>query len=154
MHNQLNNFILELEDGFKVEGQSFGADIPVSGEIVFCTAVTGYTESITDPSYAGQLLVFTQPMIGNYGIPDYKTDKKDIYGISETFESDKPHLKAVICQEYISSKQHWEASMTLGDYLIQNNIVGLSNIDTRQLTLHIREHGSCIARIYKNDSIK
>jgi carbamoyl-phosphate synthase small subunit len=154
MNPQQNNFILELEDGFKVEGQSFGADIPVSGEIVFCTAVTGYTESITDPSYAGQLLVFTQPMIGNYGIPNDKTDKKDIYGISEAFESDKPYLKAVICQEYISSKQHWEASMTLGDYLIQNNIVGLSNIDTRQLTLHIREHGSCMARIYKNDSIQ
>lgn len=137
--------ILELEDGNKFVGIYFGAKERISGELVFQTNTTGYPEAITDPSYASQILTFTTPMLGNYGFPKMK---KDEYGLDITIESSKPSIKAVICQEYVNNYNHWEAESSLSDYLKKHNIVGISDIDTRELTKYIRSIGSCKAIIY------
>ena len=119
-------------------------------EIVFQTGMVGYTESLTDPSYCDQFLVYTYPIIGNYGVPK---DELDEFGISKVFESDRVHPKALIVQECIddNSYSHWQAEKGLSEWLNENKVVGVSGIDTRELTKIIREYGTMNAKIVPFD---
>ena len=138
---------LVLEDGTIYEGTSFGYEKSVSGEVVFYTAMTGYPESLTDPSYAGQILVPTYPMIGNYGVP--VDDVKD--GISKFRESNKKHCKALIISDYSSRFSHKKNKKSLGDWLKEQQIPGLFGIDTRALTQKLRDNGAMLGKILFDD---
>ena len=138
-----NKATLVLEDGSKFTGYSFAYEGAVAGEIVFNTAMTGYPESLTDPSYRGQILVLTYPSIGNYGVPG-KTEKD---GMLEFFESEHIHTTALIISDYSEKFNHWNASQSLGDWLTSEKVPGLFGIDTRKLTKIIREKGSMLAKI-------
>ena len=102
--------ILRLSDGTTFEGYSFGADVPVSGEVVFNTAMMGYPESLTDPSYAGQLMTLTYPLVGNYGVPEFSF-RPD--GLATFMESDRIYARAIICSEYSGEYSHWNGHETL-----------------------------------------
>ncbi len=134
---------LILEDGTEFEGKSFGSEKSVAGEVVFYTAMVGYPESLTDPSYTGQILVSTYPMIGNYGAP---SDSK-ANGINEFFESHKIHITGLIISDYSVEYSHWNAVKSLGNWLKENDIPGLFDIDTRALTKILREKGSMLGKI-------
>ena len=134
---------LILEDGTVLEGKSFGYEKSVAGEVVFYTAMTGYPESLTDPSYTGQILVSTYPLIGNYGVPkDHKEN-----GIHKHFESDRIHITGLIVSDYSVGFSHWNATRSLGDWLKSQHIPGLFDIDTRLLTKILREKGSLLGKI-------
>ncbi len=130
---------LFLEDGTKLEGESFGSEINSSGEVVFNTGMAGYPESLTDPSYFGQILVLTYPIIGNYGVPP-----------REFYESGKIWVKGLIVQNYIDKPSHFESLKTLGEWLREENIPAISGIDTRALTLKLRQHGVMLGKIDLN----
>ena len=135
--------LLILEDGTIFEGQAFGADVDVTGEIVFNTGMTGYQESITDQSYNGQILTFTYPLVGNYGV------NRDDY------ESIKPTTKGVVVSEASRRASNWRNQMTLDEFLKAKNIPGISGIDTRALTKIIRQHGTMKATLASpGDSIE
>ncbi len=121
---------LTLEDGTIYRGESFGAKADVAGEVVFNTGMTGYQEVLTDPSYCGQIVAMTYPLVGNYGIN----------GID--LESAKPQVKAFIVRESCELPSNWRCETTLNEYLEKNRICGLSGIDTRALTRRIREKGT------------
>ncbi|MDY4613523.1 MAG: carbamoyl-phosphate synthase domain-containing protein, partial [Sodaliphilus sp.] len=135
---------LILEDGTKFEGFSFGATKSCSGEVVFNTGMTGYPESLTDPSYLGQILVSTFPLIGNYGVP---SRKEELDGMSEYLESEKIHPQAIVCQDYSTEYSHWQSVSSLSDWLIEENVVGICGIDTRALTKILRDKGSMLGKI-------
>ncbi len=135
---------LILEDGTEFCGWSFGAERNVSGEVVFNTAMTGYPESLTDPSYAGQILVSTYPLIGNYGVPE--TGIMD-NGLPLLMESERIHAKALVVADYSESYSHWNAKESLASWLKRENIPAITGIDTRRLTMLIREQGVMIGRI-------
>ena len=135
--------ILELEDGSRYEGRSFGHEQSVSGELVFYTAMTGYPESLTDPSYKGQILIPTYPMIGNYGVPD--DEQRD--GISRFFESDHIQCTALVISDYSDRYSHWDSRRSLGTWLKQEGVPGLCGIDTRELTKKLREKGAMLGKI-------
>ena len=122
--------VLLLEDGQTFYGQQFGAATEAIGEVVFHTAMTGYQEILTDPSYAQQMVVMTYPMIGNYGI------------IAQDAEANRLHLKALIIKELSHTASNWRHELTLEQYLIQHNVVGFCGIDTRALVNHLRTHGA------------
>jgi len=124
-----NKAIIVLEDGTFYEGTAFGAAVTSWGEIVFITSMTGYQEMLTDPSFAGQIVVPTYPLIGNYGIN------------SEDFESCKIQVRGFVVREYCPTPSHWQSTSTLDDYLKAGSVPGLSSIDTRSLTRHIRSLG-------------
>ena len=135
--------LLILEDGTIFEGKAFGADLDVTGEIVFNTGMTGYQESITDQSYNGQILTFTYPLVGNYGI------NRDDY------ESITPTCKGVVVSENTRRANNWRNQMTLDEFLKSKNIPGISGIDTRALTKIIRKHGTMKATLASDgDSIE
>jgi len=140
---------LILEDGQEFEGFSFGNENAVAGEIVFNTAMTGYPESLTDPSYKGQILVLTYPSIGNYGVPG-KDVEDNMYRF---FESENIHISALIITDYSEKHSHWNATQSLGDWLKEENIPALFGIDTRMLTKIIREKGSMLAKIIFEEDI-
>ena len=135
--------VLELEDGTIYEGKSFGCVKPCAGEVVFNTAMTGYPESLTDPSYEGQILVTTYPLLGNYGVPPKTAEG----GIADYLESDRIHCEAIICQDYSWAYSHWLAEQSLSEWLVSENIPGICGIDTRALTKRLREKGSMLGRI-------
>lgn len=137
--------ILTLEDGARYEGMSFGYEHPCAGEVVFNTAMTGYPESLTDPSYEGQILVTTYPLLGNYGVPS--PEVKDAEGVVEYFESERIHCEAIICQDYSQFPSHWLSERPLSDWLKEEKIVGVTGIDTRALTKRLREKGSMLGKI-------
>ncbi len=138
---------LVLEDGTRFEGKSFGYDKSVAGEVVFYTAMTGYPESLTDPSYTGQILVSTYPLIGNYGVPiDEKKDE-----IHAHYESHKAHISGLIISDYSAEYSHWNAMMSLGDWLKESKVPGLYGIDTRALTKILRVKGSMMGKIEFED---
>lgn len=139
----LKKACLVLEDGTIFEGTSFGYEQSVSGEVVFYTAMTGYPESLTDPSYKGQILVPTYPMIGNYGVPvdNIKDD------LPEFFESDKIHCTALVISDYSFAYSHWNSQKSLGQWLKDQKVPGLFGIDTRALTKKLREHGAMLGKI-------
>lgn len=132
--------ILVLEDGTIFRGKSFGYEDTVSGEVVFNTAMTGYPESLTDPSYRGQILVTTYPILGNYGVPSVTEHP-------ERFESDRIHPCAIVCQDYSHVPSHWQSVWSLGDWLKEQKVIGVYDIDTRALTRHLRDKGSMLGRI-------
>lgn len=134
---------LILEDGTKFEGRSFGYEGSTAGEVVFNTAMTGYPESLTDPSYEGQILVTTYPILGNYGVPP-RREKDDV---SEYYESHHIHCKAIVAQDYSWNHSHWQATRSLSEWLNEEKIPGVYGIDTRQLTKHLREKGSMLGKI-------
>lgn len=136
--------VLVLSDGTRLEGFSFGAECSVSGEVVFNTAMVGYPEALTDPSYRGQLLTLTFPMVGNYGVP---SDVKDDLGLSVYFESEQVHITALIVSEYSAESCHWNLKQSLSDWLTANKIPALYGIDTRALTQRIRDHGAMLGKI-------
>jgi carbamoyl-phosphate synthase small subunit len=121
--------ILVLEDGSVHEGHSFGAKTTAHGEVVFSTSMTGYQEMLTDPSYAGQILVPTYPLIGNYGINE------------SDFESRQIQVRGFVVREYCPRPSHWQSTRTLDEFLLVNGIPGLSGIDTRALTRRLRSSG-------------
>ncbi len=135
---------LTLEDGSVFEGWSFGSERNVRGEVVFNTAMTGYPESLTDPSYAGQILTFTYPLIGNYGVPT--VDKAD-NGLPLLMESERIHVAAIIVADYSPMYSHWNAQESLAQWLRHEGIPALTGIDTRRLTMLLREHGVMMGRI-------
>jgi carbamoyl-phosphate synthase small subunit len=134
---------LTLEDGTIFTGKSFGSETAVAGEVVFYTAMTGYPESLTDPSYTGQILVSTFPMIGNYGVPFNKQEN----GIHKFYESHKMHISGLIISDYSFEFSHWNAEKSLSDWLKEYNVPGLFDIDTRALTKILREKGSMLGKI-------
>jgi carbamoyl-phosphate synthase small subunit len=140
--NKKEAFLL-LEDGSKFSGWSFGSLRNSNGEIVFNTGMVGYPETLTDPSYRGQILVLTYPLVGNYGIPDVETDD----GLMINFESNKIHPEALIVSEYSENYSHWNAKKSLSSWLIENNIPAIYGIDTRKLTKKIRQHGTMLGKI-------
>lgn len=129
---------LTLEDGTRFQGTSFGSNTPAAGEVVFNTAMTGYPESLTDPSYRGQLLCLTYPLIGNYGIPG--EEKED--DLHKFRESSSIHISGLIVSDYSVRYSHWNASESLHQWLEKNDIPGIYGIDTRALTKRLREKGS------------
>lgn len=135
---------LLLEDGTLFEGKSFGYEAPAAGEVVFNTAMTGYPESLTDPSYEGQILVTTYPILGNYGVPPER--EKD--AVSEFLESSKIHCRGIIAQDYSWQPSHWLSTRSLDKWLQDEKIPGIYGIDTRALTKHLREKGSMLGKIY------
>jgi len=136
---------LHLEDGTTITGTSFGCHTSVEGEVVFATGMVGYPESLTDPSYQGQILTLTSPMVGNYGVPNRNTI--DEYGLPAFFESTKIHAQGLLVQDYSHHYSHWNAASSLGDWLKEEGIPGLCDIDTRMLTKKIREKGALLGRI-------
>lgn len=136
----MNNSCLVLENGEVFFGKSFGKIGEVFGEVVFNTSMMGYQEILSDPSYAGQLVTLTYPLIGNYGIND------------EDIESYNPHARALIIRKLCKNHSNFRADMTLSDYLVKNNIIGIEGIDTRKLTFIIREKGAMRAGISSLDN--
>ncbi|MBU0547724.1 MAG: glutamine-hydrolyzing carbamoyl-phosphate synthase small subunit, partial [Candidatus Omnitrophica bacterium] len=131
--------ILALEDGKVFKGESFGATGESYGEVVFNTSMAGYQEILTDPSYKGQIVTMTYPLIGNYGI-----NREDV-------ESRKPFVEGFVVRECSKIASNWRSRISLADYLKENNIVAIEGIDTRQLTLHIRQAGAMKALISTED---
>ena len=135
---------LILSDGTVFCGWSFGFEGETVGEVVFNTAMTGYPESLTDPSYAGQILVTTFPLIGNYGVPDTGIGED---GLPLFMESDRIHPKAIVVADYSEQYSHWNAKESLASWLKREKVPGISGIDTRRLTKVLREHGVMMGRI-------
>ena len=135
---------LILDDGSQFSGHSFGYECNTTGEVVFNTAMTGYPESLTDPSYAGQILVTTFPLIGNYGVPDTGVGDD---GLPLFMESERIHPKALIVADYSERYSHWNAKESLSDWLKRGKVPAITGIDTRRLTKVLREHGVMMGRI-------
>ena len=133
---------LILEDGTEFYGWSFGYEANAVGEVVFNTAMTGYPESLTDPSYAGQILVTTYPLIGNYGVPETGGEPLPTF-----MESEKIHVKGLIVADYSEKYSHWNAKESLSEWLKREGIPALTGINTRKLTKRIRERGVMRGRI-------
>ncbi|XP_047528127.1 CAD protein isoform X2 [Vanessa atalanta] len=140
---------LVLADGSVFQGRSFGAQVPVEGEVVFQTGMVGYPESLTDPSYHAQILVLTYPLIGNYGIPD--ENEYDEHGLPRWFESKRIWATGLIVGQVSTHASHWRARKSLGKWLAQNGVPGLCEIDTRALTYRLRE-GVTLGRIIQSVS--
>ena len=142
----MNNTVkvrLTLEDGTVYLGRSFGAPSSAAGEVVFNTAMTGYPESLTDPSYKGQILCLTYPLVGNYGAPG-KSEENDLYNF---YESSSIHISGLIVSDYSFNYSHWNASESLDEWLKRNGIPGIFGIDTRALTKRIREKGAMLGKV-------
>ena len=137
---------LLLENGSEFSGISFGSQRSMSGEVVFNTAMTGYPESLTDPSYKGQILVLTYPLVGNYGVPDESVEEN----LFKHFESDRLHISGLIVSDYSAEYSHWNAKRSLGDWLAEHEIPGIHGIDTRQLTKILREKGTMLGKLIKD----
>ena len=144
----MKNVTLVLEDGTKFHGQSFGYDQPVAGEVVFNTAMMGYPESLTDPSYAGQLMTLTYPLVGNYGVPPFSVEPN---GLATFMESDKIYASAIIVADYSEKYSHWNAVESLASWLKREHVPGITGIDTRELTKVLREHGVMMGKIIFDD---
>ncbi len=141
---------LILDDGTILDGMGFGYSTTIFGELVFNTGMVGYTETLTDPSYAGQILTLTYPLVGNYGVPDPSQKDKD--GISKYFESDKIQVRGLVIHQLSETASHWNLSMTLDEWLYKEKIPGISGIDTRALTKKLRENGVMMAALVVSDS--
>ena len=142
---------LILENGDEFKGFSFGAERSVSGEVVFSTGMVGYPESLTDPSYKGQILALAYPLIGNYGVPG----KESEHGLLKNFESDKIQAQALVVSDYSFEYSHWNAKKSLAEWLKEETIPAICGIDTRKLTKTLREKGAMLGRIsFDNEDIK
>ncbi len=142
---------LILEDGTEFNGKSFGAERSIAGEVVFNTAMTGYPESLTDPSYKGQILALTYPLIGNYGVPGDKLENEML----RFFESSRLHISGLIISDYSDEYSHWNAHKSLGQWLKEFDVPGITGIDTRALTKQLREKGTMLGKIvFDNQSVE
>ena len=139
---------LVLQNGRTLEGWGFGYDGPCDGEVVFSTAMVGYTESLTDPSYSGQILCITYPILGNYGVTEMETDAD---GLLKGFESEKIHIRGLVVTDYCEEYSHWDAVKSLGDWMKEFKVPGIFGIDTRLLTQILREEGSMLGKIVPAD---
>ena len=146
----MRNVTLILDDGSRFSGKSFGYEKPVAGEVVFNTAMTGYPESLTDPSYAGQLMTLTYPLVGNYGVPPFTIEPN---GLATFMESEKIHAEAIIVSDYSYEYSHWNAVESLGEWLKREQVPGITGIDTRELTKILREHGVMMGKIVFDNPI-
>jgi len=135
---------LILEDGTIFEGEGFGSPTAVAGEVVFNTGMVGYPECFTDPSYAGQILNLTYPLIGNYGVPEPPENNLDI---NQAFESDRIHIKGLLVSELSREYSHWHAYSSLDSWLKESGVPGIAGIDTRRLTQILREKGAMLGKI-------
>ncbi|MCQ2269294.1 MAG: glutamine-hydrolyzing carbamoyl-phosphate synthase small subunit [Bacteroidaceae bacterium] len=144
----MRNVTLLLDDGTQFHGKSFGYEKPVAGEVVFNTAMMGYPESLTDPSYAGQLMVLTFPLVGNYGVPPFTLEEN---GIPTFMESEKIWADAIIVSDYSEEYSHWNAVESLAEWLKREQVPGITGIDTRELTKVLREHGVMMGKILFDD---
>ena len=139
-----------LEDGSEYAGKSFGFEGSAAGEVVFCTAMAGYPESLSDPSYKGQILVLTYPLIGNYGIPNDKREDN----LLQFFESDKIHLSALVTTDYSVDYNHWRADKSLDQWMKECKVPGIYGVDTRELTKKLREKGNMSGKVvYKENDV-
>lgn len=134
---------LLLDDGTEVQGCGFGAAKPVQGEVVFNTAMAGYVETLTDPSYCGQILVLTYPLIGNYGVPPRRSADLD-----RPYESSRIQVQALVVQNYVDAYSHHAASRSLHEWLVEEGVPGLTGVDTRALTRRLRERGTMQGWVY------
>ena len=137
---------LETQDGVAIQGYSFGADVEAAGELVFQTGMVGYPESITDPSYEGQILVITYPLVGNYGVPDRNLMDEVVKSIPKYFESNKIHVSGLVVAHYTEEYSHYLATSSLGAWLKEQNVPAIYGVDTRSLTRKLREKGSTLGR--------
>ena len=135
---------LLLQDGREFSGWSFGYDGPANGEIVFSTAMVGYPESLTDPSYSGQILCVSYPLVGNYGIP---VEAPDAQGLCTRFESERIHVRGLVIADYSEKYSHWDASKSLGQWLQEQHVPGICGIDTRALVQLLRDEGAQLGAI-------
>ncbi|KAA8898616.1 hypothetical protein DIURU_004636 [Diutina rugosa] len=139
---------LETQDGVALQGYSFGAATPASGEVVFQTGMVGYPESLTDPSYEGQILVITYPLVGNYGVPDrHLMDDDYSPALPKYFESSKIHVAGVVVAHYTEEYSHYLAKSSLGQWLKEQGVPAIYGVDTRQLTKRLRDNGSTLGRL-------
>jgi carbamoyl-phosphate synthase / aspartate carbamoyltransferase / dihydroorotase len=146
-----NDVCLVLEDGTILSGQKFGANVDVDGEVVFQTGMVGYVESMTDPSYHGQILVLTYPLIGNYGVPT--EEEFDENQLIKNFESNnKIWVSGLIVGELCDVPSHWRLKYKLAEWMEKHKIAGISGIDTRALTKKIRENGTILGKIIQQPS--
>lgn len=132
-------------------GFSFGYEGLTDGEVVFSTAMVGYPESLTDPSYSGQILTVTYPLIGNYGVPQEGPDEK---GISRNFESERIWVRGLVISDYSFDYSHWDAVKSLDEWLKEQKIPGIFGIDTRAVTQILREKGSMLGMIVPDGETK
>jgi len=149
MSNNSEKATLILEDSTSYTGYSFGYSKKTEGEVVFNTGMVGYPETLTDPSYSGQILITTYPLIGNYGVPP-KTIKNDLL---LNYESDKIQVEALIVSDYSFEYSHWNAERSLHDWMIEEKIPGIYGIDTRALTRKLREKGTMLGWIIPGDDV-
>lgn len=140
---------LLFQDGSFFEGFLFGSPCSVSGEAVFQTGMVGYPEAMTDPSYFGQILVFTYPLIGNYGVPSLKKNEE---GLFLNFESGRIQPKGIVVASYSDEFSHWQAQRSLEDWMKEEGIPGITGVDTRAITQKLREKGSLLAKIVVQSS--
>jgi carbamoyl-phosphate synthase small subunit len=143
--------ILVLEDGTVFSGSGFGYPCEVSGEVVFNTGMVGYTETLTDPSYSGQILIQTYPLIGNYGVPPYSMVNG--CGVPLNFESDKIQVSGYAVHSQTKHPSHWASEKTLDQWLIEQKIPAIEGIDTRELTKKLRMRGTMLGILKVSDSI-
>jgi carbamoyl-phosphate synthase small subunit len=139
---------LILSDGTVFQGESYGAAVDSDGEVVFSTGMVGYPESMTDPSFRGQILTFTYPLIGNYGVP---SEEKNEWGFSANFESEEIHVRGVIMAQASDTHSHFASVSSFDSWLKHHKIPGITGIDTRALTQKLREHGVMLGRIVQED---
>lgn len=139
--------VLVLEDGSKFRGKSFGFESSIAGEVVFNTAMTGYPESLTDPSYKGQILAITYPIVGNYGVPQRGEEDKML----KFYESDKIQISGLVISYYSDEYSHWNAEKSLDEWMKENQIPGIHGIDTRALTKLLRDKGAMLGKIIIED---
>jgi carbamoyl-phosphate synthase small subunit len=137
---------LILEDGTEFSGYSFGFPNNTNGEVVFNTGMVGYPETMTDPSYRGQILVCTYPLIGNYGVPDYEREDK----LLKYFESEAIHCRALIVSDYSVEYSHWNGKKSLSEWMYEQQIPGIHGIDTRMLTRKLRDKGTMLGKVIVN----
>ncbi|MCJ1291145.1 hypothetical protein MMC34_002688 [Xylographa carneopallida] len=145
------SMILELQDGSVYRGSSFGADRSISGELVFQTGMVGYPESITDPSYRGQILVVTFPLVGNYGVPSRETRDALLSDLPAHFEASEIHIAGLVVASYSGEDfSHHLATSSLGTWLREQNVPAIHGVDTRALTKKIREEGSMLGKLLRS----
>lgn len=138
---------LETQDGHALQGYSFGAPVSAAGEVVFQTGMVGYPESITDPSYEGQILVITYPLVGNYGVPDHELKDDIVEQLPKYFESNRIHIAGLVVAHYTEEYSHYLAKSSLGQWLQREGIPAIYGVDTRALTKKLRTEGSTLGRL-------
>ncbi|MDA7958630.1 MAG: glutamine-hydrolyzing carbamoyl-phosphate synthase small subunit [Nitrosopumilus sp.] len=138
-----------LDDGTEISGEGFGRSCTAYGELVFNTGMVGYVEALTDPSYGGQLLTLTYPLVGNYGVPD--TSEADDDGIPVHLESSRIQARGLVVHELSHTASHWNLAMTLDEWMNEEGIPGISGVDTRALAKRLREGGVMMAALAVSD---